>query len=417
MPIQTENSHCQGAFNSGALILDRTSNDYTRKVTIDRQKRHPGWSISRQQLNYDVLVMRLATPLSSTDVAEPIPINSDKNFPSNRQPLKAYGYGLTENNVVSDHLREADVTYISNDECWGRGITFNNVLQSNEVMCTDPFGDTTATCLGDSGGPVTDTDGKTLVGIISFGSGCEADHIPDGHVRLSEVSDWVQEQICLLSANPPDGCDSNKEPRDPRAVKVVIDFTYDFHPEDTTFSVKSKTTRETVYAGPESIPTRNGNHKESVFLLPGEYTFDVFDVKGNGLVSPIVSGNGSWKVLALYDGHTETEVAKGGPSFNNQQVTMFVISEGTVSHSSENSGNVDAEDTAQPSDNISSQPCASKYQTCTINGDCCSGRRCQNGICRDSSPMTGGRENNRLGDTSVGGAAARSARGGNLRGR
>ena len=87
--------------------------------------------------------MRLTTPLASTDVAKPISINSNSFYPSKKQSLKAYGFGLTETNAVSDYLREADVTYISNDECWGRGISFNNVLKSEEVMCTDPFKDLT----------------------------------------------------------------------------------------------------------------------------------------------------------------------------------------------------------------------------------------------------------------------------------
>ena len=445
--MKTTNSHCQGAFNNGALILDETTNDYTKQVPIDRQIRHPGWSINRQQLNHDVLVLKLAIPLTDSDAAKPISINNSPNFPSNRQALRAYGYGLTENQMVSDYLREAEVTYISNDECFGRGIQFNNVLKSNEVMCTDPFDDKTATCLGDSGGPLTDSSGTTLVGIISFGSGCEADYIPDGHVRLSEVSDWIEEQICLLSANPPASCASTSRKPDPGSVEVVVDFTYDFYPEHTAFSVQSKETYETVYAGPEYIPKRNGNHKESFFLLPGEYTFDVYDTEGDGLVSTY--GSGSWRLSALYDGCTATELATGGASFSNQQVTRFVVSEGT--NSGNCGGNIDAiseelsectdekeievalgaqySTTCECAPSASSgaielfcvdaigRSCASLHHTCTVNSDCCSGRRCAGGKCRsNAASSTGNRDSNRIGNTSVGGAAARSARNsGNLR--
>ena len=96
--------------------------------------------------------------------------------------MKAYGFGLTENSIVSQNLREADVTYINNDECWGRGIQFNNVMKGEDVLCTDPFGGTTATCLGDSGGPLTDEFGTVLMGVISFGSGCEADNLSLIHI-------------------------------------------------------------------------------------------------------------------------------------------------------------------------------------------------------------------------------------------
>mmetsp|Transcript_6737 Transcript_6737/g.16549 ORF Transcript_6737/g.16549 Transcript_6737/m.16549 type:complete len:391 (-) Transcript_6737:213-1385(-) len=390
----------------------------------------------------------MATPLTDIDAAKPISINKTPNYPSSRQALRAYGYGLTENKIASDHLREAEVTYISNDECFGRGIRFNNVLQSNEVMCTDPFDDKTATCLGDSGGPLTDSSGNTLVGIISFGSGCEADFIPDGHVRLSEVSDWIEEQICLLSANPPASCATTSQQRDPRSVEVVVDFTHDFFPEHTSFSVQSKKTYETVYAGPEYIPKRNGNHKESLFLLPGEYTFDVYDTEGDGLVSTY--GNGSWKLSALYDGCTATEIATGEASFSNQQATRFVVSERTNSNNCGGYNNAISDELSQCLDqkevelavgtqysttcdcapNASSgaielscldatdRSCAYLYQTCTTSTDCCSGRRCTSGQCRSSSQSSSGnRDSKRIGDTSVGGAAARSARNsGNLRG-
>ena len=52
--------HCQGAFNNGMLILDKNTNDFTRLVHIDRQVRHPGWSIDMQKLNFDVLVSFLS---------------------------------------------------------------------------------------------------------------------------------------------------------------------------------------------------------------------------------------------------------------------------------------------------------------------------------------------------------------------
>ena len=422
--------------------MDPNTNDFTRLVPIDRQARHPGWSISRQQLNYDVLVMRLATPLTSTDIAKPIPINTNTNYPSNNQQLKAYGFGVTENEVVSQYLREADVTYINNDKCWGRGISFNNVLKSEEVMCTDPFGGTTATCLGDSGGPLTDATGSTLVGVISFGSGCEADNIPDGHVRLSEVSNWVQEQICSLSANPPSSCGLGLSSRvASRAVPMVIDFSHDFYPEETTFAVRSKETQETVYAGPEYIPTRNGNHKSIMFLLPGEYTFEVHDIKGNGLVSD--RGNGSWKIF-----QESKEVASGGPSFKNQQVTKFVVSEGTVSNNNRNSaGNSEGISTeldeclvkkeleitigamystscdCAPNGtsgqiqlacmDANDQQCGANYDTCFDSSYCCSGRRCSNNQCRSSAPTSGSRNDSKI--SSRGDASRLERDSGNLR--
>lgn len=392
-------------------------------------------------------LLRLTIPLTSTDVAKPIQINANSYYPSNGQILKAYGFGLTENEVVSQNLKEADVTYINNDECWGRGIQFNNVMKGEDVMCTDPFGDT-ATCLGDSGGPLTDESGTTLVGVISFGSGCEADNIPDGHVRLSEVSDWVEQQICSLSAVPPTDC-VDITSRDSQAVQMKIDFSHDFFPEDTTFAVRSKETLEIVYAGPEYIPTRNGSYESTLYLLPGEYTFEVYDVAGNGLVSGWVQNSmredGSWTMYALYDDYTETEVARGGANFNDQQVTKLIVSERVISNNiSNNSVGIskemdqclakkEMEDTIGASyltncecgmndilgviqltcNDANNERCGANYNVCNSDSDCCSGRRCNSGMCRSSAPTTN-RNDNKIGGTNIGGAASRTGRG-NLR--
>ena len=410
------------------------------------------------------MIMRLETPLDEADAAQPIPVNTNPNYPSPDQPLRAYGFGLTEDGTASNYLREAQLTYISNDLCWGREISFNNVLKSDEVMCTDPFDDKTATCLGDSGGPLTDANSNSLVGVISFGVGCKADLIPDGHVRLSEVYDWIHEQMCLISANPPLDCAFTTKPRDPSAVNVMIDFTHDFYPEQTTYAITSKKTRKTLYAGPEYIPKRIESHEESIFLPPGEYTFDLYDLGGNGLVSP--NGNGHWKLSAKYDGCTYTELASGGSSFKNQQATKFVVSERTTSYNDKCDENPYA-DSIEPINNtlsdtsdITSQEwlkcsdrkdleetsgqffsttcdcrsslttgkvellcknkngddCAHNHQTCKTTSECCSGRKCLSGHCRSNGPVTSGRDSQRIGDRSVGGAAARSSRRhGNLR--
>jgi len=56
-----------------------------------------------------------------------------------------------------------------------------------------------------SGGPLLSPDG-TIVGIMSFvfepcGTGL------DGFTRVSAYDDWIQETICGLSDNPPEGCE------------------------------------------------------------------------------------------------------------------------------------------------------------------------------------------------------------------
>jgi hypothetical protein len=63
-------------------------------------------------------------------------------------------------------------------------------------------------CRGDSGGGLI-LKGSTpqedvLVGIVSAGFGCAHPILPAIYARISEVHDWIEEQVCQLSENPPD---------------------------------------------------------------------------------------------------------------------------------------------------------------------------------------------------------------------
>merc|ERR1711957_997477 len=62
------------------------------------------------------------------------------------------------------------------------------------------------------------------------------------------------------------------------------------------------------------------------------------------------------------------------------------------------------------------EQCGPNHDSCNSDSDCCSGRRCNSGMCRSSAPSTS-RNNNKIGGTNIGGAASRAGRSsGNLRG-
>jgi trypsin len=429
-------AHCQGGFNYGILVLDSNTGDYDRLVPVSRQIRHPGWDQDRDVLNYDVLVLKLATPLAADDAAQPIPFNTDPNYPVVGQRVVAMGFGITESNSVSGYLRESDFEYISNDECFGRTIQFNNVLQSDSVMCTDPIAGS-STCLGDSGGPLIDEDGTRLLGVVSFGSGCQADTIPDGYARISAVSDWIRDQICEMSDFPPANCPT--QGRSSQDVKMRLHFQHDFWSDETTFAVRERSTRNIIHAGPQYTPERGTDEVEEFFLSPGDYTFEVWDTDGSGLLSKGQGRDGSWHLSALYDGSTETRVAAGGADFGQEHYSDFTVNgppavqeSATVSEAlqaclmekdaEEIAGNLSGT-SCQCSDsgvitcrNGSGQVCLRRNESCNANSDCCSGRICRAGLCRPQNTNTD-RNDSRLGGNSVNGGAAGREGGNRLRGR
>jgi Trypsin len=376
--------------------------------------------------------MRLEAPFSPDDPVQPIPINKDPAYPIPGQTLKVFGVGITETEQRASGLLEAKVKYISNDECFGRGFGFGNVAQTPDVLCADPIAGSSV-CSGDSGGPLTNEEGTVLVAVTSFGSGCIADIVPDGYVRMSSVADWVQEKVCLLSRVPPADCPP-RPPRDPSAVDMAMLFQHDFWSEETTWAIRSMPTREVVYSGPTYVPNRLDGWREEFSLIPGQYRIEVSDTEGNGLQGDGL-GDGQWELVALYDGVTDTAVASGGPEFTSVQVVDFQVeSISSVNPTLTRCLELAEEEKALgvaysttcdcvPDDTNEillsckdrNGACAANYVSCRTDTDCCSGRRCRNGTCRRVSDREN-KSSSRLGGVSgAGGAAGRNRHSGGLR--
>lgn len=79
-------------------------------------------------------------------------------------------------------------------------------------VCADAT--VSATCAGDSGSPVL-LDGTTIqVGINSFSNGggsCDSQTL-DAYTRISYFYDWIQDQICIMSDDPPTSCQPSAAP-------------------------------------------------------------------------------------------------------------------------------------------------------------------------------------------------------------
>ncbi|MFB8774866.1 serine protease [Streptomyces broussonetiae] len=101
--------------------------------------------------------------------------------------LRAFGWGtLSFGGPAPTALHAVGLRTMTNAECTTRGA---QRLTSNQ-MCTHTPGK--GACQFDGGGPLTHLDGRgrTLVGIISHGSGC-ATEVPDVHTRVIRYLNWI----------------------------------------------------------------------------------------------------------------------------------------------------------------------------------------------------------------------------------
>ncbi|KAI0225934.1 Chymotrypsin-like elastase member 3B, partial [Massospora cicadina] len=99
--------------------------------------------------------------------------NSRSSQVPNRLPIK----------VIDDEqcVKDFEMNYFNNCSFCGAGIEIN-----------------TSTCRGDSGGPVLTNDGKTLVGLVSFGSpNCNT--AGAAFTRIYLFNEWIKDKINLYS--------------------------------------------------------------------------------------------------------------------------------------------------------------------------------------------------------------------------
>jgi PKD repeat protein len=152
---------------------------------------HQNWrGASGIQSGYDIGVLRLASPASSSITPASLPTQAiGDQIAGVGQYVTVSGWGLTYNQgSPSDTLREVALPVLSNSSCSSE--LGSNV--GNGVICGGgPNG--TSACNGDSGGPfAAKSNGKFYsIGTVSWGKGCVG---ATAFTRTTAYLDWIEQQ-------------------------------------------------------------------------------------------------------------------------------------------------------------------------------------------------------------------------------
>ena len=221
--------HCVGYFSE--IHIDRIdfsdATDYYEEFQPIDVALHP--SFVEVGFRYDVALVRLDRPFYRT---KPIRIRSQPLTDNDiGRELTVLGYGASgraNGDFVFPHtLHQATLRYMSNEAC--REATVRDGSQPyvdevfDEMMCAAET--LTDACVGDSGSPLVIQGSQRgrdeLVGLVSWGRGCAV--LPGVYSRISYIYDWVQEQLCQMSVDPPSYLECRGSPIISSATNVIAE--------------------------------------------------------------------------------------------------------------------------------------------------------------------------------------------------
>lgn len=155
----------------------------------------------------DVALIKVA-PVSA-DLATPIEINTDPNFPTAGANVTVMGYGQIEDLTYAEILQETDLFLTSDEQCEEENAETGGIHNESMICALDAANNQDA-CGNDSGGPLivkgnNSTGGEDiLVGVVSSGIGeCGQNDASGVYSEVAYFAEWIEYTICENAENPP----------------------------------------------------------------------------------------------------------------------------------------------------------------------------------------------------------------------
>ncbi|KAM4650411.1 transmembrane protease serine 4-like isoform 2-T3 [Discoglossus pictus] len=143
---------------------------------------------------HDIALFKLKSPLSLSDVAQPICMPGFDAIVPDDSELWVTGWGYTAESgmVLASQLQEVSIRQIPNSVC--NQEYSNQILDS--MLCAGRLSGGLDTCQGDSGGPLVSSLSSShwkQAGIVSWGDGCGRPGKVGVYTRVSSHLDWIYE--------------------------------------------------------------------------------------------------------------------------------------------------------------------------------------------------------------------------------
>ena len=302
----------------GAALIgdyDVIANDEDSEVHIFQEVLiHPRYYAQMPQRFPDEHDYTLLKIFDTAKAGSIVKLNADPTVPDSTPNTSLYilGWGTTnatDPDSDSAVLKEADVNFVPNDVCsqvraFDDGVPYSlENMVFNITLCAADFNEGEDSCSGDSGGPILllgrNADEDLQLGVISYGAlECGHPEIPAVHARVSYVYDWIRDNVCRMSLDPPAyfECESSALSNEPdlsgEMIQMTLEFVADAYADEVGWIVQSPNDSGTMisYAyGPIRTYPRGSTGTDSfnlstTFSIPNNryYRLTMLDSWGDG---------------------------------------------------------------------------------------------------------------------------------------
>ncbi|KAM9301056.1 coagulation factor X-like [Morus bassanus] len=156
---------------------------------------HEGYETG--QVNHDIALLRLETPVNLTDYVVPICLPEKRFAVYELSSIKfstVSGWGrLLDGGATSSVLMRVDLPRVKTQECEKE--TDLNITEN--MFCAGDLAGVKDSCKGDSGGPHATKYKNTwfLTGVVSWGKGCAVKGTYGVYTRVSKYIDWLKKNM------------------------------------------------------------------------------------------------------------------------------------------------------------------------------------------------------------------------------
>ncbi|XP_013118423.2 trypsin eta [Stomoxys calcitrans] len=161
---------------NGTIVSDVKSIAYMNTFSMDTMRDDIGLMFLKTGLQPNLTHLTVA-PITMANQSTSIGVT-----------CQVSGWGKTERNSLSPILLTANVTTISRTVC---SVSYLNGIL-NGMICAGHLKGGTDSCQGDSGGPLVYNN--TLIGVVSWGSGCAQPGFPGVYADVQYYYRWIMER-------------------------------------------------------------------------------------------------------------------------------------------------------------------------------------------------------------------------------